>query len=132
MMALEGLFRKLEAATRRDRDSILRRMVALNGCAVVRAPQCVRHRHGPPRNGADDGPAHGSPWTMQVVKAIINHSTMKRTPLTPGGSLQDHVDNDTCVLTTCTLQGAVLDLAVVPSDRKPHVVASAVENAVLT
>ena len=27
----------------------------------------------PPRDGAD-GPAHGSPWTMQVVKAIIKCS----------------------------------------------------------
>ena len=52
-------------------------------------------------------------------------------PLTFGGSQQDHVDHDTCVLTTRTLQGAVLDLAVVPSDSKPHVVVSALENAVL-
>ena len=37
----------------------------------------------------------------------------------------------TCVLTTRTLQGAVLDLAVVPSDSKPRVVVSALENAVL-
>ena len=28
----------------------------------------------PPRVGADDGPAHGSPWTMQVVKPIIKCS----------------------------------------------------------
>ena len=35
------------------------------------------------------------------------------------------------VLTTRTLQGAVLDLAVVPTDSKPHVVVSALENAVL-
>ena len=53
------------------------------------------------------------------------------TPLTPGGSQQDHVDHDTCVLTSRTLQGAVLDLAVVPSESKPHVVVSALENAVL-
>ena len=53
------------------------------------------------------------------------------TPLTPGGSQQDHVDHNTCVLTTRTLQGAVLDLAVVPSDSKPRVVVSALENAVL-
>ena len=26
------------------------------------------------RVGADDGPAHGSPWTTQVVKAIIKCS----------------------------------------------------------
>ena len=26
----------------------------------------------PPRDGADDGPARGSPWTMQVVKAITS------------------------------------------------------------
>ena len=52
--------------------------------------------------------------------------------MTPGGSPQDHVEQNTCVLTTRTLQGAVLDLAVVPSDSKPHVVVSAVENAVLS
>ena len=57
MMALEGLFRELGAATKRDRDSILRRMVALrvprgreDDSAMVaqwfRAPPCVRHRHG--------------------------------------------------------------------------------------
>ena len=45
--------------------------------------------------------------------------------MTPGGSQQDHVDHNTCVLTTRTLQGAVLDLAVVPSDSKTHVVVSA-------
>ena len=28
----------------------------------------------PPRAGVDDGPAHGSPWTTQVVKAIITGS----------------------------------------------------------
>ena len=53
------------------------------------------------------------------------------TPLTPGGSQQDHVDHNTCELTTRTLQGAVLDLAVVPSDSKPHVVVSALENPML-
>ena len=66
MVALEGLFRELEAATGRDRDSILRRMVALrvprgvedDPAIGVRAPPCVRHRQGTP--GADDGPAHGS------------------------------------------------------------------------
>ena len=35
------------------------------------------------------------------------------------------------VLTTRSLQGAVSDLAVVPSDSKPRVVVSALENAVL-
>ena len=53
------------------------------------------------------------------------------TPLTPGGSQQDHVDHNTCVLTTRTLQGVVLDLAVVPSDSNPRIVVSALENAVL-
>ena len=52
-------------------------------------------------------------------------------PLTLGSSQQDLVDQNTCLLTTRTLQGAVLDLAVVPSDRKPRVVVSALENAVL-
>ena len=28
----------------------------------------------PPRDGADDGRAHGSPWTLQMVKAIIKCS----------------------------------------------------------
>ena len=41
------------------------------------------------------------------------------------------MDHNTCVLTTRTLQGAVLDLAVVPSDSKPRVVVSALGNAVL-
>ena len=53
------------------------------------------------------------------------------TPLTPGDSQQDCGDHNACVLTTRTLQGAVLDLAVVPSDSKPRVVVSAVENAML-
>ena len=51
--------------------------------------------------------------------------------LTPGDSQQDYVDHNACVLTTRTWQGAFLDLAVVPSDNKPHVVGSALENAVL-
>ena len=48
MMALEGFFRKVGPATGRDRDSILRRKGGgrpRNGCAVVRARPCVRHRH---------------------------------------------------------------------------------------
>ena len=52
------------------------------------------------------------------------------TPVTPGGSQQNHVDHNTCVLITRTLQSAVLDLASVPSDSKLHVVVSALENAV--
>ena len=69
----------------RDRDSILRRMVAL------RVPRGVEDDLAmdaqwfedlrasatavePPRVGADDGPAHGSPRAMQVVKAIIKCS----------------------------------------------------------
>ena len=88
MMALEGLFRKLEAL----RDSILCRMVALrmlrgggrprNGCAVVRAPPCVRHHHGTPLLSPPHPPhglglttgQHGSLWTLQMVKAIIKCS----------------------------------------------------------
>ena len=42
------------------------------------------------------------------------------------------MDQNTCVLTPRTLQGAVLDIAVVPSETKPHVVVSALENAVLS
>ena len=83
MMALEGLFRKLGAATGRDRDSILRRMVALRVPRRVEDDPAVDgqwfedlrasvNRHGTPT--ADDGPAHGSPWTMQVVKGIIKCS----------------------------------------------------------
>ena len=59
MTALEGLFRKLGAATGRDRDSILRRMVALrvprgvedDPAIGVRARPCVRHRHGTTTHG---------------------------------------------------------------------------------
>ena len=72
MVALEGLFRKLGAATERDRDSILRRMVALrvprgmeDDAAMdaqwfehVRASATTMEL---PRDGADDGQAHGSP-----------------------------------------------------------------------
>ena len=67
--------------------------------------------------------------TMKIAMGVRRRDA--GTPLTPGGSQQDHVDHNTCVLTTRTLQGAVLDLAVVPSDSKPHVVVSAMENAVL-
>ena len=67
--------------------------------------------------------------TMKIATGVRGHDA--GTPLTPGSSQQDHVDHDTCVLTTRTLQGAVLDLAVVPSDSKLHVVASALENAVV-
>ena len=85
MVALEGLFRELGAATGRDRDSILRRMVALRGPRGVEDDPAIHaqwfeHLRAsapalePPRDGADDGPAHGSPWTMQVVKAIIKCS----------------------------------------------------------
>ena len=68
--------------------------------------------------------------TMKIATGVRRRDA--ETPLTPGSSQQDHhVDHSTCVLTTRTLQGAVLDLAVVPSDSKPHVVVSALENAVL-
>ena len=67
--------------------------------------------------------------TMKIAMGVRRRDA--GTPLTPGGSQQDHVDHNTCVLTARTLQGAVLDFAVVPSDSKPHVVVSALENAVL-
>ena len=85
MVALEGLFRKLGAATGRDRDSIVSRMLALRVprgmeddpamdarwfehlCASATAVE-------PSRDGSGDGPARGSPWTVQVVKAIIKCS----------------------------------------------------------
>ena len=35
---------------------------------------CASTAMEPPRDGADNGPAHGSPWTMQVVKAIVKDS----------------------------------------------------------
>ena len=68
--------------------------------------------------------------TMKIAMGVRQRDA--GTPLTPGGSQQDHVDHNKCVLTTRTLQGAFLDLAVVPSDSKPHVVVSALENAVLS
>ena len=66
MVALEGLFRKLGAATGRDRDSILRRMVALRVPRWVEddpatdAQWFEHHRASatakePPRNGSDEG-----------------------------------------------------------------------------
>ena len=74
--------------------------------------------------------AHGFGDTVSCPAMGVRRRDAGR-PLTPSGSQQDHVDHDTCVLTTRALQGAVLDLAVVPSDVKPHVVVSALENAVL-
>ena len=80
-MALEGLFRKLGAATGRDRDSILRRMVALavprrveDDPLWMRSGSSTSVRPPPPWNPHDDGPADGSPWTMQVVNAIMKCS----------------------------------------------------------
>ena len=45
------------------------------------------------------------------------HVLRRGDALDPGGSQQDHVDQNSCVLTARTLQGAVLDLAVLPDDR---------------
>ena len=56
----------------------------------------------PPPDGAHDGPAHGSPWTMQVVKAIIKRS----------GELQ----NDLCGK---RLVGNFLERCDTPLIRKP-------------
>ena len=67
--------------------------------------------------------------TMKIAMGVRRRDA--GTPLTPGGSQQDRADRNMCVLTTRTLQGAVLDLAVVPSECKPKVVVSALENAVL-
>ena len=64
----------------------------------------------------------GVDGTMKIAMGVRRDAG---TPLTPA---QDHVDHDACVLTTRTLQSAVLDLAVVPSDSKPRVVVSALEN----
>ena len=79
-MALEGLFRQVEATTVRDRDSIPRRMVALRvPRGVEDSPameeQWLEHLRTaatamePPCDGADDGQGHGSP-----LKAIIKCS----------------------------------------------------------
>ena len=64
---------------------ILRRMVALRMPRGVEddpamVAQWFEHLRAsatamePPRDGADDGPARGSAWTVQVVKAIIKCS----------------------------------------------------------
>ena len=66
--------------------------------------------------------------TMKIAMGVRRRDTGTSLPL--GSSEQDRVDHNTCVSTTRTLQGAVLDLAVVPSDSKPHVVESALANAV--
>ena len=71
------------------------------------------------------------PVAEDTVRSADVSAWKSGTPFAPGGSQQDHVDHNTSVLTTRTLQGAVLDLAVVPSDSKPRVVVSALENAVL-
>ena len=86
MLALEGLFRKLGAATGRDRDSILRRMVALRvprgveDDPAVDAGSSISLR--PPSPWSPSSPGRGgrrasqrSPWTLQVVKAIIKCSS---------------------------------------------------------
>ena len=56
----------------------------------------------PPRDGADDGRAHGSPWTLQMVKAIIKCS----------GEMQ----NDLCEK---RLVGNLLEQCDTPLMRKP-------------
>ena len=77
---LEGLFRKLGAVTRSCFEW------RLFGCLAGwrTTPQWMRSGSRtsvrppppwkPPRDGADDGPARGLPWTTQVVKAIIKCS----------------------------------------------------------
>ena len=71
----------MAVATGRDRDSILRRMAALRVPRGVEDDlpmdaQWFEHLRAsatatePPRAGVDDRPAHLSPWTTQVVKAI--------------------------------------------------------------
>ena len=79
-MALEGLFRKIGTATARDRDSILRRIVALHTPRdavddLALGALWFEHLHvaatgaEPPRDGGD------APWTTQVIEAIIKCST---------------------------------------------------------
>ena len=63
--------------------------------------------------------------TMKIAK--VAPPARRGDALDPGDSQQDYADHNACVLTTRTLQGD----AVVPSDSKPHVVVSALENAVL-
>ena len=46
--------------------------------------------------------------TMKIAMGVRGRDA--GTPLTPGGSQQDRLDPNTCVVTTRTLQGAVLDL----------------------
>ena len=112
-MMAEGLFHKLGVATGRDRDSIPRRMMALRVprgveddpamdaqwfehlCASATALELSR-------DGADDGPAHASPWTLQVLKAIIKRS----------GEMQ----NDLCGK---SLVGNFLEWCDTSLDRKP-------------
>ena len=81
MMALQGIFRKLEVAMGRDCDSILRRMAALRALRGVEDDpamdaQWFEHLRASAtaREPPLDGLTTGSPWTMQVVKAIIKCS----------------------------------------------------------
>ena len=55
--------------------------------------------------------------TMNIAKGV---PPARRGDALKPWQLQEHVGHNTCVLTTRTLQGAVLDLAVVPGDSKPH------------
>ena len=52
--------------------------------------------------------------TMKIAMGVRRRDA--GTPLTPGSPQQDNVDHNTYELTTRTLQRAVMDLAVVPSD----------------
>ena len=113
MKALEGLFRKLEAVTGRDRDSILRRMVALRVPRRVEDDPAMDAQWSedlresvtamePPRDWADDGRAHGSPWTMHVVNSFAKCS--------------GEMENDLCGK---RLDGNFLEWCYTPLIRKP-------------
>ena len=74
MMALEGLFRKLGAATGRDRDSTLRRMVAL------RVPR-----------GVDDDPAMDAQWFEHLrASATAMEPASPRVPVDYAGGEGHH------------------------------------------
>ena len=78
MMALEGLFRELGAATGRDRDSILRRMVALRVPRGVEDDPAVDAQWFEHFPASATPPGRGrrrasprSPWTLQVVNQVF-------------------------------------------------------------
>ena len=66
--------------------------------------------------------------TMKIAMGLRRYET--RIPRPQGGIVDGGVDDNTCVLTICTLEGGLLNLAVVPNDSRPCHVVAALESAI--